>query len=167
MAIRDLIPWKREQLPVRREEQDLFLSFRQEMDRMFDEFFGVAANEGRALAPWGREWAGFDPSIDVVETDQEVKVTAELPGMDAKDVDVSISHNVLTLKGEKKDEHEEKREGYYRSERSYGSFQRSISLPSTVEADKAEAAFDKGILTVTFPKKAAEAGKKQIAVKAK
>jgi HSP20 family protein len=131
------------------------------MDRTFDEFFG-----GKALAPWGGEWAGFDPSVDVVETDNAIKVTAELPGMDAKDVDVTVSHNTLTLKGEKKQEHEERGEGYYRSERSYGSFQRSIPLPSTVETDKAEAAFDKGVLTVTFPKTAAE-GRKQIAVKSK
>lgn len=162
MAIRDLIPWKREQLPVRREEPDPFLSFRQEMDRMFDEFF-----EGRALAPWSKEWSGFDPRVDVVETDQEVKVTAELPGLDAKDVDVTVSRNLLTLKGEKKQEHEEKGEGYYRSERSYGSFERSISLPSTVETDQADAAFDKGVLTITFPKTAAKTSKKQIAVKSK
>jgi HSP20 family protein len=75
MAIRDLIPWKRERLPVRREEQDPFLSFRQEMDRMFDEFF-----QGGTLAPWSAEWSGFDPKVDVVETEKEVKVTAELPG---------------------------------------------------------------------------------------
>jgi HSP20 family protein len=162
MAIRDLIPWKREQVPVRREEQDPFRSFRQEMDRMFDEFF-----EGRALAPWGQEWAGFDPKVDVVETDKEIKVTAELPGLDAKDVDVTVSHNTLTLKGEKHQEHEEKGEGYYRSERSYGSFQRSIPLPSTVETDKADAAFSKGVLTISFPKTPAAESKKQITVKAK
>ena len=162
MAIRDLIPWRRERLPVRREAQDPFLSFRQEMDRMFDEFF-----EGQALAPWGQEWTGFAPSVDVVETDDEVKVTAELPGLDAQDVDVTVSHNTLTLKGVKKQEHEEKGEGYYRSERSYGSFQRSIPLPGTVETDEADAAFDKGVLTITFPKAAAEKGRKQIAVKSK
>ena len=162
MAIRDLIPWRRERLPVRREEQDPFPSFRQEMDRLFDEFF-----EGRALAPWGEEWTGFAPRVDVVETDREVKVTAELPGLDAQDVDVTVSHNTLTLKGEKKQEHEERREGYYRSERSYGSFQRTIALPGNVETDKADAAFDKGVLTVTFPKTAAETGRKQIAVKSK
>jgi HSP20 family protein len=132
------------------------------MDRMFDAFF-----EGRALAPWDKEWAAFDPRVDVVETDQEVKVTAELPGLDAEDVDVTVSHNVLTLKGEKKDEHEEEGEGYYRSERSYGSFQRSIALPGTAETDQAEATFDKGVLTITFPKAAVETDKKQITVKSK
>jgi HSP20 family protein len=160
MAIRDLIPWRRERAPVRREEQDSFLSFRQDMDRMFDRFF-----ESSALAPWGEEWSGFAPSVDVVETDEEVKVTAELPGLDAEDVDVTLSHNTLTLKGEKHQEHEEEGEGYYRSERSYGSFQRSIPLPSTVETDKAEASFSKGVLTITFPKTAAETDKKKITVK--
>jgi HSP20 family protein len=128
---------------------------------MFDEFF-----EGRALAPWGQTWSGFEPRVDVVETDQEVKVTAELPGLDAKDVDLTVSRNVLTLKGEKTQEHEEKGEGYYRSERSYGAFERSVSLPSTVKTDQADASFDKGVLTVTFPKREAETDKKQIAVKA-
>jgi HSP20 family protein len=162
MAIRDLIPWRRERLPVRREEQDPFLSLRQEWDRMFDEFF-----EGRALAPWGQEWTGFAPSVDVVETDKEVKVTAELPGMEAEDVDVTVSHGTLTLKGEKKEEHEEEGEGYYRSERSYGSFQRSIPLPTTVETEQAEAAFEKGVLTVTFPKTVTEETGKKIALKSK
>jgi HSP20 family protein len=161
MAMRDLIPWRRERLPVRREAQDPFLAFRQEMDRMFDEFA-----TGSMLAPFGKEWAAFEPRVDVVETDQEVQVTAELPGLDAEDVDLTLSHNVLTIKGEKKHEHEEKGENYYRAERSYGSFQRSLALPQGVEMDAAQAAFDKGVLTVTFPKTAAEASQK-IAVKSK
>ena len=159
MAIRDLIPWRRERLPVRREEQDPFLALRQEMDRMFDEF-----SRGSLLAPFEGEWGVFDPRVDVVETEQEVKVTAELPGLDAKDVDLTLSHNVLTIKGEKKHEHEEKGENFYRAERSYGSFQRSVALPQGVETDEIEAAFDKGVLTVTFPKTATEETHK-IAVK--
>ena len=161
MAMRDLIPWRRERLPVRREGQDPFLSFRQEMDRMFDEF-----SRGSLLAPFEGEWGAFDPRVDVVETDQEVQVTAELPGLDAQDVDLTLSHNVLTIKGEKKHEHEEKGENYYRTERSYGSFQRSVALPQGVETDDVEAAFDKGVLTVTFPKTAGEPSSK-IAVKRK
>jgi HSP20 family protein len=159
MAMRDLIPWRRERLPVRREEQDPFLAFRQEMDRMFDEFA-----TGSMLAPFDKGWPAFEPRVDVVETDQEVKVTAELPGLDAEDVDLTLSHNVLTIKGEKQHEHEEKGENYFRAERSYGSFQRSLALPQGVETDAAQAAFDKGVLTVTFPKTAVEASHK-IAVK--
>jgi HSP20 family protein len=82
-------------------------------------------------------------------------------------VDVTVSRNTLTLKGEKKQEHEEKGEGYTRSERSYGSFERSVALPSTAETDKADAAFDRGVLTITFPKTTAKSGKKQISVKSK
>ena len=159
MAIRDLIPWRRERLPVRREGQDPFLAVRQEMDRMFDEF-----SRGSWLVPFDKEWAAFEPRVDVVETDQEVKVTAELPGLDAKDVDLNLSRNVLIIKGEKKHEYEEKDENYYRAERSYGSFQRSVALPQGIQADAADAAFDKGVLTVTFPKTAAEQAQK-IAVK--
>ena len=118
------------------------------------------------MAPFGKEWAAFEPRVDVVETDQEVKVTAELPGLDAQDVDLTLAHNVLTIKGEKKHEHEEKGENYYRAERSYGAFQRSVVLPQGVETDDAEAAFDKGVLTVTFPKTPVEQAKK-IAVKTK
>ena len=160
------IPWKREkQVPVRREEENPLWAFRREMDRLFDDFFGAWG--GRALAPFGEGWGAFSPQVDVAEMEDEIKVSAELPGLDAKDVDVTVSHNTLTLKGEKKQEHEEKGEGYYRSERSYGSFQRSIPLPGTVETDEADAAFDKGVLTITFPKAAAEKGRKQITVKSK
>ena len=127
------------------------MALRQDMDHMFDEF-----SRGSLPAPFDKEWTAFDPRVDVVETDQEVKVTAELPGLDAQDVDLTLSHNVLTIKGEKKHEHEEQGENYYRAERSYGSFQRSITLPQNVETDRVEAAFDKGVLTVTLPKTAAD-----------
>ena len=88
MAMRDLIPWRRERLPVRREEQDPFLAFRQEMDRMFDEFA-----TGSMLAPFDKGWPAFEPRVDVVETDQEVKVTAELPGLD----DIALTTNAVLL----------------------------------------------------------------------
>jgi HSP20 family protein len=132
------------------------------MDRMFDDFWG--RREG-GLAPWGREWTEFDPKVDVIETEDEVKVEAELPGLAAEDVHVSVSHNVLSIKGEKKQEREEKGDNWYRSERSYGSFQRAISLPQGTDAEQVEAAFDKGVLTITFAKTGEE--RRKIAVKAK
>jgi HSP20 family protein len=162
MAIADLIPWKRERVPVRREEEEPVLSFRREMNRMFDEFF-----RGAGLAPFGEEWTTFQPRVDVVETDQEIKVSVELPGLDAKDVDVTVSHNTLTISGEKKEEREEKGENYYRAERSYGSFRRSVPLLRDVEADKADAVFQKGVLTITFPKTAEAKARTQITVKSK
>ncbi len=99
------------------------------------------------------------------ETKDSFIVKAELPGLDAKDVEVSISGDVLSIKGEKKKE-EEKNEHHYRAERYYGSFKRSFQLPSSVKADKIEATFDKGVLKVTVPK-VEEAKKKEITVKVK
>ena len=93
------------------------------------------------------------PSIDVRETDTDLVVEAELPGMDEKDVSVTLSNDVLTLKGEKKSEREEKKEDYHVMERSYGSFQRSFRLGDTIDPDKVTAAFDKGVLKVTLAKR--------------
>ena len=164
MAIRDLIPWKRETAPARREdaEQDPFVAFRREADRMFDDFWGPRS---RGVTPWGREWTGFDPRVDVIETEDEVKVEAELPGLDAEDVHVTVSRGVLSIKGEKRQEHEESGENWTRTERSYGSFERAIALPRGTDTEQAEAAFDKGVLTITFAK--TDEGKRKIAVKAK
>lgn len=93
------------------------------------------------------------PSIDVRETETEFVVEAELPGMDEKDVSVTLNNGILTLKGEKKSEREEKKDDYHLMERSYGSFQRSFRVADAVDADKVNASFDKGVLTVTMPKR--------------
>lgn len=104
-----------------------------------------------------REWA---PAIDMFEKDDKYMVKAELPGMKEEDVDVSVVGDRLTMKGEKKAEHEVKEENYYRSERSYGSFFRSIDLPSDADPGKIEASYDDGVLEVTIPKTAAVKPKK-------
>ncbi len=122
-------------------------AIRDEMDRLFDEFFNFVPSRRRELLEG--EWL---PSVDVAETDDNVVVTAELPGVKQDDVSISVLNDVLTLKGEKKEEKEIKRENYHRIERSYGSFQRSISLPTGVQADKAKATYKDGVLTVTIPK---------------
>ncbi|MGD2063822.1 MAG: Hsp20/alpha crystallin family protein [Nitrospirota bacterium] len=154
MAVRDLIPWRdrRREVPVRRDEADPFHSLHREMDRLFDDFL-----HGFELAPWmGDRWPtmsrGYAPQVDVAETDTEVIVTAELPGMEEKDIDVALAHGNLALKGEKREEKESKERGYYRSERSYGSFARTIPLPCEVEEDKVSATFKKGVLTISLPK---------------
>jgi HSP20 family protein len=121
------------------------------------------------MEPWLRHGAalvGMAPAIDVVEKEKAYELTAELPGMDDKNIEVAVSDNRLIIKGEKKEEKEEKEKNYYLSERRYGSFQRSFDLPAGVEADKIDAKFSKGVLTITLPK-SAEAQKKQrkIAVK--
>jgi HSP20 family protein len=92
------------------------------------------------------------PAIDMSEDDKAYKISAELPGLDAKDVDLSISGGTLVLKGEKRQEKEEKEKNYYFSERAYGSFQRAFELPSSVDRDKIAADFSKGVLTITLPK---------------
>ena len=105
------------------------------------------------------------PSVDVSETADKIVVKAEIPGIDSKDIDISLSGDVLTIKGEKKSEREEKEENYHLVERSYGSFTRSLRLPVGVEADKIEASYKQGVLTVTCPKKE-EVKAKPIEIKA-
>ncbi|MBN1140044.1 MAG: Hsp20/alpha crystallin family protein [Anaerolineae bacterium] len=164
MPITDLIPWKRDEqrVPVRREEQSM-LALQQDMNRLFDDFFrswGVMPWRG-----WGEQALAFNPQVDVVEDEKEIHVSAELPGMDENDIDVSLSQGVLTIKGEKRHEKKDEGKNYYRLERSYGSFQRSIPLPAEVNEDKVEATFKNGVLTVTLPKTAAARARKQVAIK--
>jgi HSP20 family protein len=132
------------------------------MNRLFEDFFG-GWDEG-ALAPMGERWGAFSPQVDVTETDDEIKVSAELPGMDDEDIDVSLSDDMLTISGEKKEEREEKREGYYRTERSYGAFRRAIPLSTTVDDEKVDAVFQNGVLTVALPK-TGEAKAKKVTIK--
>ena len=133
--------------------------FRKEMDRLWDRFSG----ETPFARTFNEMWS---PSVDISETKDDFVIKAELPGLEAKDVNVSISGDILTIKGEKKAEEEEKDEHYHRVERYSGSFQRVFQLPSGVKADKIEANFDKGVLKVTLPK-VEEAKKKEIEVKVK
>ncbi|MGA7329132.1 MAG: Hsp20/alpha crystallin family protein [Rhodomicrobium sp.] len=130
---------------------DQFQTFRNEMDRLFDSFLGMPAMTGFRRALPSME--GVTPALDVKETDKEIVVKAELPGIDEKDVNLTVHNGILTLRGEKRSEKNEERENYHIMERSYGSFQRSIRLPDSVDEDKAQAKFDKGVLTITLPKK--------------
>lgn len=130
-----------------REMMNPFAAFRQEMDKLMDDFLG-----GFDLRPFSFRADAFTPSVDVVDTDKEIRVSAELPGMDEKDIEVSLTGEVLTIKGEKKEEREEKGKDYFRSERSYGSFLRNIPLPIEVDTTKVQASFKKGVLTVNMPK---------------
>jgi HSP20 family protein len=132
-------------------------SFRREMDRLWDRFFG----ERPFAKLFEREWG---PTVDISETKDDLVVKADLPGLEAKDVDISISGDMLTIKGEKTKEEEEKEEHYYYSERYCGTFQRSLRLPVNVQIDKAKATFDKGVLKITLPK-SEEARKKKIEIK--
>jgi len=110
--------------------------------------------------------AGYVPRTDVADSGKSYDITVELPGMDEKDINVSVTGDRITVSGEKKSEREEKNEGYYLAERSYGSFQRIFPIPSDADADKIAASFDKGVLTVTIPKSATPKSKaRKIGVK--
>lgn len=152
-----------------------------EIDRLFNDFsrgFGFGLSfPGRSMnvepmrgmeRAFGLE-ASLMPKVDVAETDKEVMVTAELPGITEKDVQVTVSDDLLTIKGEKKAEKEEKKKNYYMAERSYGSFQRSFRLPESVVTDKVSASFENGVLTVRAPKRqgAAKPGAKKVEIKSK
>ncbi len=153
MAKRSLIPWRSEQGVTRL--RDPFLMLRREMDDLFERFFGE-----RDLMPlW--EPRGFVPAVEVVETEKEVRVTVELPGMDEKDIDLSLNDDSLIIKGEKKTEREEKGAGGYYAERAYGGFERRVALPCEVDSGKAKAAYSKGVLTVTLPKMPSAAKKRK------
>lgn len=141
----DLIPWRRksdEASPVNRQ-----LEFRREFDDLVNRFFGPE--------PWfaGRFFGQtFTPAIDVSETETDFLVKAELPGIDQEDLKIELTGDVLTIQGEKKEEKEEKENNHYRLERSFGSFSRSFTLPGEVQADKIDAKFKDGVLSVRLPK---------------
>ena len=149
MNMRDLIPWGRtQQTPSRyREESDPFMTLHREMNRLFDDVF-----RGFDLAPFGAGRLVGWPSVEVIESDKEVRVSAELPGLDEKDVEVLMNEGVLTIRGEKKSESEDKERAF--SERYYGRFERRIPLAWEVDEDKVEASFKNGVLTVAMPKTA-------------
>lgn len=124
---------------------------RREMDRLFERVFEPKWTEVEAMTEW---W----PRIDLSETDAALVVKAEIPGVEAKDIQVSLQDQVLTVKGEKRQEKEEKDEQYHRVERSYGSFARTVTLPATVDPEKVTADFKDGLLTITLPKTPAAKG---------
>jgi HSP20 family protein len=127
--------------------RDIFSAMREEMGRVFGRF------EHGWPSLFRREGMMTLPELDVRESSNAVVVEAELPGVDEKDVSVTLANGILTIKGEKKHEKEDKGENYYLSERSFGSFERSIRLPDTIDEGRIEAKFDKGVLTVTAAKK--------------
>lgn len=152
MAIRDLIPWRRHEgvdvasapAVLSADERNPIGRFRREMDRLFDDFFtlpSLSRGLGTSFPTW--------PSLEVKENDSKVTVTAELPGLTDKDVEVSVDNGVLTIRGEKKSANEDRDTGW--SERFYGRFERSVALPDGADDEKCEASFVDGVLTVTLP----------------
>lgn len=153
-------------------------TIRQDIESMFDRYFGNWPSVGQLLQ-WPefepfrslelperlKHW-GATPRVDVSETDKSYEVTAEIPGMDEKDVEVTLTENTLTINGEKHEEREQKEKDYHVRERRYGSFRRTFTVPSDVDANKISAQFTKGVLTVSLPKSKKPRGKRrQIAIK--
>lgn len=156
--------WSLQKFPHRKSgngDLDIFQSLRREMDRLFEEF-----SNGFALHEVSPSF-GMSTKLDVAESDDALTVTAELPGIDEKNVEVTLSGDVLVIKGEKKEEHEEKKKDYHLKERSWGSFERRVAVPFHAQPEKVQASFRKGVLTVTVPKPAeAKVQTKKIEVKA-
>ncbi len=156
MNLKSLMPFGRD---VARRDANPFDMLQREVDRVFDEFtrgfprFGLPAPSAAAMP-------ALTPRMDVIETDKEFEITAELPGLEEKDVQVNVADNVLTIRGEKKAEKEEKDKDYHLVERSYGAFERSLELPAGVDADAIAASIANGVLTVKVPKPAAAQAKK-------
>lgn len=148
MDIKNLIPsFGRKDVPVRRDEEHPFAGLQREMNRLFEGFL-----QGWGPDPFPDRFGAFSPRIDVTEDDKTLKVIAELPGIAPRDIDISLSRDSLTIRGEKKDERENRKENYFYSERSFGSFARTIRIPREIEVNKVQADFKKGILTITMPK---------------
>ncbi len=150
MANRELTPWSGSRGLSPFGGRDPFASFRREMDRLFDDFFAPTSAEPRSFA--SRIGGGGFPSIDVDDAGESYQVTAELPGLEQKDIQLDLRDNVLTLSGEKRQEDTQKQGNRTWSERSFGRFERVIPLDAEIDAGKVEAKFKNGVLTVTLPK---------------
>jgi HSP20 family protein len=158
MPITDLLPWNREKekYSLQRRENDSLLDMRNELNNIFEDFF----DNPFSMAPMPRMQANdadFFPVMDVSETDKALTVTADLPGMDEKDIHLSIEGREFNISGTRQQENKQKDAHLHRIERSYGSFQRSFTLPFDVDSNSVEASFSKGVLRVTIPKPAQKA----------
>lgn len=147
MQIHTLVPRRfGRRLPTQRSVRPVSRYFDADFDRLFDAF-SRAGELGAAAAP-----VGFAPNVDVSETDAEIVISAELPGLEEKDFEVNLEDDVLTLKGEKRSEREETEHGTHRVESTYGAFERSFRLPEGVDPEKVSAAYQNGVLRVTIAK---------------
>jgi HSP20 family protein len=166
MNLGALVPWRdKSQVAAHRDDfYDPFVTFRREVDRMFDDFFGSIGTN--AAQHWSGR-LGVVPTVDVTDAETEIVVTAELPGLDENDFEVTVAGDLLTIKGQKKEESENRNGGAYYVERRFGSFSRSLRLPFIVEDGQIDAKYDKGVLTIRVPKPAqAQRQVRRIEVKA-
>ena len=157
MALKDIAPWRWGGLQRWADDDRPFESFFREMDtlhremeRLFDDFWKGSGRQSMTSMPWIH--GEVMPSIDVTEDDMKFHVQVELPGMDKDDVDITLTGSVLTIRGEKKRDEEQKGRGFFRKERSYGAFTRSLQLPAEVDEKNIRASFEKGVLQIELPK---------------
>lgn len=169
MSITDLIPWNwgKKNVPVKHDKiADPFYELQRRMNNVFDDVWNDFGFSTPMKMPELENMGAFAPSIDLKETDKEVAVKAELPGMSENDIQVELSDGLLKLKGEKKDEKSSEKDGAKYSECSYGSFYRSIALPEGIDEENINAEFKNGVLTITLPKtETAKQNTKRIEVK--
>lgn len=164
--MKSLLPslWRKSDAVQKGDVEYPFYALQQEMNQVFDEFM-----KGFDVAPFsglGENLGKFYPSIDIKESDKEIILTAELPGLEEKDFELLLTDDALTIKGEKKEEKESREKDYYRMERKYGSFSRVVALPDGIETAKVDAKFKNGVLTITLPKsEEAKQKVKKIAIK--
>ena len=161
MQIKDLIPWARKDgaPDAKSSEDNPIATLQREMNHVFENFWN-------RVGQFEWPWSSGEAKSDVVETDNAIEISIELPGMEMKDIEVTVSDDMLTVKGEKRIERQEEKKGYYLSERSYGAIYRTIPLPPGVDGEKAQASFKNGVLTIKLPQSPeAQAKVRKIAIK--
>jgi HSP20 family protein len=171
--MKDLIPWRKKEENVERvrDQGEQISALQRRMNHLFDDFFAdfdtfFDERPFHVMRLAEKPWFG-SPNFEVSETDEEFRVKAELPGLDEKDIEVTIDRDLLTIRGEKRREQEEKKRNYSLSEMNYGQFSRTFPLPECVDRDNAKAQFKKGVLTLTLPKtEQAKTQQKRIEIKA-
>ncbi len=153
MSLTKLLPWSRKNLPIRREDNiNDVPALWSDFDQMFNRFLGFSDSHMSALNSLESR---FCPNLDMHETDKEFQISLEVPGMEEKDIDISMSRDMLTISGEKKEERRENAQGVYRTERRYGAFTRHIPLAQNCfDTEKVQASFKNGVVTITLPKTA-------------
>lgn len=165
MNISDLVPWKDQRSLRRSDSPTAMRPLRQEIDRLFEDFF--RGWESQLFSD--EDMSAFNPALNLAETDSAFEATMELPGLAQEDIEVTLTRDGLAITGEKKDEEEERNKNYVRRERSYGYFQRVIPIPAdTIDSEKIEAEFDKGVLKITMPKlESAKSPSRRIEIKSR
>lgn len=151
MTIKKFLPWGsgKKSVPVQRSDEHPFMSLQRDVNTLFDNFF-----RGFGIHPLREQFNTFNPRVDMSEDEKAITVSAELPGMSEQDIAVSVSSDAITIRGETKQEKEQKGKSYHYTERSYGSFTRTIPIPEEIDRDKVQAHFKNAVLTITLPKTA-------------